>query len=205
MSEPARSFAFPEEDGDGVPSPLRDWLSAMRQPSAPATEVPPHPLRQREARREPPQDVSWGPRLVEPAEALEDTSDVSELMAENMMLKAKLQVELDRQDSLQAALADQIRELRQHIADEMRSLEELQAEQVAAKAEYDEFRAEREQIRRDRDTLRHERDRLADERDALRTEREAVFAEREMIREDRDLWRARAEALAQPIFQHAKR
>ncbi|MBE7201861.1 MAG: ATPase [Parafilimonas terrae] len=198
MSEPARSFGLYEDDGHGAPSPLREWLSAMRhQPVAAPEPAQPH----RES------ETAWGPRLVEPAPAApqEDESDVSELMAENLMLKAKLKVEFDRQDSLQAALAEQIRELRAHISEEMRSLEELQAEQAAAKAEYDEFRVEREQIRRDRDTLRQERDRITGERDALMAEREAIFAERDMLREDRDLWRARAEALAQPLFQHAKR
>lgn len=205
MSEPARSFGLYEDDGHEAPSPLRDWLSAMRHQPV-ATPEPAQPLRESE--------TAWGLRLVEPApgapqEALsappEDESDVSELMAENLMLKAKLKVEFDRQDSLQAALAEQIRELRRHISEEMRSLEELQAEQATAKAEYEEFRIEREQIRRDRDTLRQERDRITGERDALMAEREAIVAERDMLREDRDLWRARAEALAQPLFQHAKR
>jgi chromosome segregation ATPase len=197
MSEPARSFATYEDESQAAPGPLRDWLSAMRHHSV-AMPEPAEPLRDSE--------LSWGPRLVEAAPApQEDSSDISELMAENLMLKARLKVEADRQDALQSALADQIRELRAHIAEEMRSLEELQAEQVAAKAEYDEFRLEREQIRRDRDALRGERDRLATERDALQAEREATIAERDMAREERDLWRARAEALAQPLFQPAKR
>lgn len=197
MSEPARSFAMYEDESHAAPGPLRDWLSAMRHSPAVAPE-PIKPLQDSEP--------AWGPRLVEPVSApQEDHSDISELMAENLMLKAKLQVEADRQDALQGALAEQIRELREHIAQEMRSLEELQAEQVAAKAEYDEFRVEREQIRRDRDTLRSERDRLASERDALQAEREAIIAERDMVREERDLWRARAEALAQPLFQPGKR
>ena len=68
--------------------------------------------------------------LFQYAEQAED-ADISELMAENLMLKAKLQVEHDRQDALQSALAAQIRELREHIAQEMASLEELRAEQEA--------------------------------------------------------------------------
>ncbi len=92
------------------------------------------------------------------------------------MLKAKLQVEHDRQDALQSALAAQIRELREHIAQEMASLEELRAEQEAVQAEYAAFRAERD----------------------------ALTAERDGFREDRDLWRARAEALAKPLFQSVK-
>jgi chromosome segregation ATPase len=197
MSEPARSFATYEDESPAAPGPLRDWLSAMRHQPTAAPDF---------ARTLQESESGWGPRLVEAApEPQEDTSDISELMAENLMLKARLKVEADRQDALQTALADQIRDLREHIAEEMRSLEELQAEQMAAKAEYEEFRVEREQIRRDRDTLRSERDRLGSERDSLQAEREAIIAERDMVREERDLWRARAEALAQPLFQPGKR
>lgn len=198
MSEPARSFASYEDESPAAPGPLRDWLSAMRhQPAAVAPEA---------ANPQYEGGMPWMPRLVEDAPAAQDDgADISELMAENLMLKAKLKVEHDRQDALQAALAEQIRELREHIAEEMRSLEELQAEQAAAKAEYEDFRGEREQLRRDRDTLRHERDRLAGERDALQAGRDATVTECEMLREERDLWRARAEALAQPLFQPSKR
>ncbi|TXN59756.1 ATPase, partial [Methylobacterium sp. WL18] len=39
----------------------------------------------------------------------------------------------------------------------------------------------------------------------LRAERHAMAAERDALREERDLWRARTEALAQPLFQAPKR
>lgn len=210
MSEPARSLPPFEADTFAAPGPLRDWLAAMkRHDLATLEEIPAkaEPTRAEPAKAPPASEVPWGPRLVqdEAAAPQDEAADVSELMAENMMLKAKLKVEHSRQEALQGALAEQIRELRQHIAEEMGSLEEFRAEQTAAQAEYDEFRTEREHLRRDRDALRSERDKALTERDAARAEREALAAEREMLREDRDLWRARAEALAQPLFQPAKR
>ena len=48
-------------------------------------------------------------------------------------------------------------------------------------------------------------DRAMAERDALRAERLTQTAEYEALREERDLWRARIEALAQPLFQTQKR
>ena len=83
--------------------------------------------------------------LAEPARAPAEAEDVSELMAENLMLKAKLRVETDRYTQLQAMLAQEIRDLRAHVQEEMSALDS--------------------------------------------------------VREERDLWRARAEALAQPLFQ----
>lgn len=202
MSEPARVLPTFEDDGDVAPGALRDWLAAMRRyendSSAPEASGDPARITG---------DLRRGPRLVQaeqPGDAAE-AADISELMAENLMLKAKLKVEHDRQDALQGALAEQIRELREHIALEMESLEGVRAEQAAAQAEIDEFRAEREHIRRDREALRSDRDRASAERDTAQAERDALLAERDALREDRDLWRARAEALAQPLFQPVKR
>jgi FtsZ-binding cell division protein ZapB len=214
MPEAARSLPILEDDTHAAAGPLRDWLAAMKRHAVPAAEMP----QDLAAQDEPAQvaladeaakpasgaEVAWGPRLVQPEPAApteEEAADVSELMAENLMLKARLKVEFDRQDALQSALAEQIRELREHIAAEMNSLDELRSEQEAHQAEYEEFRAEREQLRRDRDALRAERDRLAADRDSAHAQREALTTEREIMREERDLWRARAEALAQPLFQ----
>jgi len=194
MSEPARAYPAHEDEIQAAPAPLRDWLAALRR----------YETEERGRLQAPAADNSpWGPRLVdreplgEPTAEQAEAADISELMAENLMLKARLQVEHDRQDALQRALAAQIRELREHIAQEMASLEELRAEQEAAQAEYGSFRAEREILRRERDTA-------AAERDAARAEHEALASERDGLREDRNLWRARAEALAQPLFQAAK-
>ena len=187
MSEPARAYPPLEDDIQAAPAPLRDWLAALQR----------YESEERGALKAPAADNSpWGPRLVQRAPVAEaiaeqaEAADIAELMAENLMMKAKLQVEHDRQDALQGALAKQIRELREHIAQEMASLEESRAEQEAAQAEYGAFRAEWEAMRR--------------ERDAMAAEREALVAERDGLREDRNLWRARAEALAQPLFQTAK-
>ncbi|MCJ2089124.1 ATPase [Methylobacterium sp. E-005] len=188
MSEPARSL--PSESGSRpAPGPLRDWLSAMKTHS-PAEA----------ARREPKAghgaaETAWSPRVVAPAgpsQAAEpEDADISELMAENLMLKAKLRLEADRQDELQAILAEEIRTLRAHIQDEIGSLDELRAEQA-------EIRAERERVKAEREAMQAERERAAVERSALSSERDA-------LREERDLWRARTEALAQPLFQMQKR
>lgn len=198
MSEPARALPTFEDDGDAAPAPLRDWLAAMRRYENDSSEPK---VGQGSAA------PSRGPHLVQPDEPGEaaEASDISELMAENLMLKARLKVEHDRQDALQSALAEQIRELREHIALEMDSLDGFRAEQAAARTEIDEFRTEREQLRRDREALRNDRDRAFAERDAAQAEREALLAERDALREDRDLWRARAEALAKPLFQSVNR
>ena len=63
----------------------------------------------------------------------------------NMMLKAKLRLESERRDELQLLLAQEIRELRAHIDEEMSRLDDL--------------------------------------------------------RDERDLWKARCEALMQPLFR----
>ena len=152
--------------------------------------------------------AAWSPRLVSPPDgsrAASEDADVSELMAENLMLKAKLRLEADRQDELQAILAEEIRTLREHIREEIGSIEDLRAEQEEVRAEREEFRSERERFRQEREHMRIERDRAVAERDALRAERHAIAAERDALREERDLWRARTEALAQPLFQSPKR
>ncbi len=53
--------------------------------------------------------------------------------------------------------------------------------------------------------MRAERDRALADRDALRSERLTLVGERDGLREERDLWRARTEALAQPLFQSQRR
>lgn len=165
MSDPARNLPPYESGGRPTPGPLRDWLAAMKA-QAPAAQT-----EARQPRPEPrPAEAAWSPRVVQqPVEAPRanpEAEDVSELMAENLMLKAKLRLDADRSGELQTLLAQEIRELRNHVQFEMNALQEIRAER-------DHFRAERDQVR--------------DERDALR--------------EERDLWRARSEALAQPLFQ----
>ena len=172
MSDPARNLPPYESAARPTPGPLRDWLTAMKaqvpadqiQPQPPAeTRQPPHA----EARAP---EAAWSPRIVQPPveapRANPEAEDISELMAENLMLKAKLRIEADRHGELQTVLAQEIRELRNHVQIEMNALQEIRAER-------DHFRVERDQIR-----------------DAL-----------DATREERDLWRARTEALAQPLFQ----
>ncbi|WP_457104127.1 ATPase [Methylobacterium sp. P5_C11] len=209
MSEPARSLTPPESGNFPATGPLRDWLAAMKAqaPSELRVEArPEEPLP--EPKRVRAGDAAWSPRVVQPAEApraaIEDP-DIAELMAENLMLKAKLRVEAERQDELQAILADEIRILREHIREEIGSLEDLRAEQEEIRIERDEFRGERERFRIEREEMRAERDRAVAERDALRSERLALAGERDVLREERDLWRARTEALAQPLFQAQRR
>ena len=166
MSDPARNLPPYESAVRPTPGPLRDWLAAMK------AQTPAAPAEARQAPRPEPRaaEAAWSPRIVQqPVEAPRaspEADDVSELMAENLMLKAKLRIETERQGELQTVLAQEIRELRNHVQIEMNALHEIRAER-------DHFRAERDQVR--------------DELDALR--------------EERDLWRARTEALAQPLFQ----
>ncbi|KST57937.1 ATPase [Methylobacterium sp. GXS13] len=213
MSEPARTLP-PHETGSRIaPGPLRDWLATMKTHS-PAElrghDRPEEALQETKAETKAPRgaETAWSPRLVAqpegPLSAAED-ADVSELMAENLMLKAKLRLEAERQDELQAILAEEIRTLREHIREEIGSIEDLRAEQEDVRAEREEFRSERERFRQEREHMRIERDRAVAERDALRVERHAIAAERDALREERDLWRARTEALAQPLFQAPKR
>lgn len=213
MSEPARTHPPHEAGSRTAPGPLRDWLATMKTHS-------PADLRGDDRADEVRQDgksdlkaprgaeAAWSPRLVSPPEgsrAVPEDADVSELMAENLMLKAKLRLEADRQEELQAILADEIRALREHIREEIGSIEDLRAEQEDVRAEREEFRSERERFKQEREHMRAERDRATSERDALRVERHSLAAERDGLREERDLWRARTEALAQPLFQAPKR
>ncbi|SFL16281.1 ATPase [Methylobacterium pseudosasicola] len=209
MSEPARTFPLHETGSRIAPGPLRDWLATMKthSPAEPrgadrAEEAQP------EAKAPLAAETAWSPRLVAQPDgsgAAAEEADVSELMAENLMLKAKLRLEFERQDELQAILAEEIRVLREHIREEIGSIEDLRAEQEEVRAEREEFRSERERFRQEREHMRIERDRAVSERDALRAERHAIAAERDALREERDLWRARTEALAQPLFQAPKR
>ena len=126
-------------------------------------------------RAEPPRAA--GPRLVQPAQVVPrvqaETDEVSELMAENLMLKAKLRIENERHGELQALLAQEIRELRQHVHQEMATLHDV----------------------------RDQRDQLHLERDALRTGLSEAQADLDGLESERDLWKARCETLAGPLFQ----
>jgi hypothetical protein len=130
--------------------PLQDWLATLSRIDA-ADQARAAPRRPAEPQ------PTWEPRIVAPAEpaamvepeatpaAGADHDDLAALMAENMMLKARLRQEHGRYDELQGLLADELRSLRAHVQHEVDKAEELRAE--------------------------------------------------------RDLWMARAEALAQPLFQ----
>lgn len=209
MSEPARSHSPTESGSFPATGPLRDWLTAMKAqaPAEARGDARPEETLP-EAKRPRGGEAAWSPRVVpapEAPRAAAEDPDIAELMAENLMLKAKLRVEAERQDELQAILADEIRTLREHIRDEIGSLEDLRAEQEDVRVEREEFRGERERFRAEREELRAERDRAIAERDALRAERLTLAGERDALREERDLWRARTEALAQPLFQSQRR
>lgn len=146
MSEPARHYPSHESPvrSPSASAPLRDWLQALRatapeQPAAVQTREPVEP-----ARPEPKQPQAWAPRVVASQKAAPD-EDIADIVAENMMLKAKLRLEAERRDELQLLLAQEIRELRAHIEEEISRIEDL--------------------------------------------------------REERDLWKARCEALMQPLFR----
>ncbi|KQT84307.1 hypothetical protein [Methylobacterium sp. Leaf466] len=150
MSEAARQYPSQEAPARQAPGPLRDWLTAMKAATALPAEAAAEPAPQQAA-------SSWSPRVVTPPPPAQPASearptaspdvegDVADLMAENMMLKAKLRIEEDRYKDLQSILAQELRDLRAHIDSEMDELNEIRAE--------------------------------------------------------RDLWMARAETLAQPLFQ----
>lgn len=141
MSEPARNTSL--HDTAGRPStptgPLRDWLAAMR---ATASESWPTDVQTPE-----PATVAtsisgadskgggWAPRLVVSSDKPEAHDDeIADLVAENMMLRAKLRLEADRRDELQLLLAQEIRELRAHITDEIAKFEDLRGERDLWKA-----------------------------------------------------------------------
>ncbi len=144
MSEPARQAPSPELElrAPTPAAPLREWLTAMRAAAEPPkAETSAAERRETESAlaakelepAEPqsePRTTGWAPRLVtaatKPAETAED--DVAEMMAENMMLKAQLRLEAERRDELQSILAEEIRELRAHIAEEVGHMDDLRAE-----------------------------------------------------------------------------
>ncbi len=134
MSEAARQHlptdAAPRVSTTSAPGPLRDWLAAMRATAAEIRPEPeaPAPAQARPAATEP--KASWAPRLVAPPHRdIEPEDDgVADLMAENMMLKAKLRLESERRDELQILLAQEIRELRSHIQEEVGKMDDLRAE-----------------------------------------------------------------------------
>lgn len=190
MSEPARQYTNHDVVARTQPGPLRDWLAAMKAAAGPSTEAAefdgPIAVEAKapvETTPTPEPVQSWTPRVVAPkaaprAESVE--ADVSDLMAENLMLKAKLRVETDRYDALQAVLAQELRALRAHVEDEMQELEEVRAE---------------------RDRLNDLQTRFTND---LKEMRARMTTEAERLREvseERDLWMARSEALAQPLFQ----
>ncbi|MEH3144122.1 MAG: hypothetical protein PGN34_01950 [Methylobacterium frigidaeris] len=129
--------------------------AAARAPApqhAPVPEPVPAPERTpawepRVVAHEPPARAAPGALQTGPgtADVPSEAEDVAALMAENMMLKARLRVEGERQDELKRLLAEEMRTLRDHVQAEIDKVEDLRAE--------------------------------------------------------RDLWMARAEALAQPLFQ----
>jgi len=133
MSEPARQAPSPEPGlrTPAATAPLRDWLTTMRTA---VSET--HAVEAREPELAPAapeaemRSSGWSPRLVsvaaKSAEAADE--DVAEIMAENMMLKARLRVESERRDELQVILAQEIRELRAHIAEEVGKMEDLRTE-----------------------------------------------------------------------------
>ncbi|MCJ2033025.1 hypothetical protein [Methylobacterium sp. J-068] len=191
MSEPARQYAQHDPASRPQPGPLRDWLAAMKAATSSSSPDASPPSAPRESARiaEPNGEArgsdsgnQWIPRVVAPASPPTGAaqSDVSDLMAENIMLKAKLKVENDRYDALQGVIARELRNLRAHVEEDMQEL----------------------------DTVRAERDRLADAQATfeqqvreLRIQIAADAANLAEMRSERDLWAARAEALAQPIFQ----
>ncbi len=162
-------FAYkssPEAPASPDPTaPLRDWLTTITRREGRAETRPSDArlgeTRASEARRaEFEEDRGLGRRVVElpwakapepahapsvPEPAAQEPDDVEALIAENMMLRARLRTEDTRYERLQTALADELRSLRGMVGEE------------------------------------------ADRAEALR--------------EERDLWMARAEALAQPLFQ----
>lgn len=187
MSEPARHYQAQDSNGRPTPGPLRDWLAAMKAATTSAEQAPAvenvaafeRPASPEKAEA---QASSWSPRVVPPparTESAED-SDVSELMAENLMLKAKLKVESDRYDQLQGLLAQELRRLRSHVEKEMAELHDLRAE---------------------RDRLAELQTIFVEKLDEARARSESDAEALAQASSDRDLWMARAEALAQPLFQ----
>jgi hypothetical protein len=204
MSEPARQHPPTDTGPRPASGPLRDWLAAMRaQTSVPAATLegatePVRPATRTEPARPEP---GWNPRIVEAPAPRNEDADLAELMAENLMLKARLDLEAERQETLKAKLAEEIRALRGHVQEEVTLLQSFRDERDRILAECESLRAEQRRHATETDTLRRDRDRAATERDAARAEGARLEAERDAVREECELWRARAEALAQPLFQ----
>ncbi|ACA19005.1 conserved hypothetical protein [Methylobacterium sp. 4-46] len=152
MSEPAyKTSSSPARQPAG---PLRDWLATLSRIDGAAAPARAPERAEPELRRSTEAPAAWEPRIVStppapaPAPAPEaptEDEDIAALMAENMVLKARLKSEADRYEELQAIIAEELRALRHHVESEIKRTDELRAE--------------------------------------------------------RDLWMARAEALAQPLFQ----
>ncbi|GEP10847.1 hypothetical protein [Methylobacterium gnaphalii] len=136
MSEPARNASLHDTTSrpSTQPGPLRDWLAAMRATTPEGRQQGPEaPQPAAEASKQ----AGWAPRLVATVDAPQAQSqddEVAELIAENMMLKAKLRLAADRQDEFQILLAQEIRELRGHVTEEIAKLEDLREERDLWKA-----------------------------------------------------------------------
>lgn len=148
MSEPARHTPAydPAPRASGNAAPLRDWLAAMRTAAEARPIDLPRPRIVETTQEKAPLGAAdlvqtttdpieesrnaWSPRLVNAAKAGEDAADdeLAEIMAENMMLKAKLRLESERRDEIQVLLAAELRELRSHVLDEVSKMEDLRAE-----------------------------------------------------------------------------
>ncbi|KQP43004.1 hypothetical protein ASF49_02400 [Methylobacterium sp. Leaf104] len=154
----------------------------MKAATNPAETQPAAAPAQAEEVRSTDQGKAWTPRVVTPAPVAADAAeaDVSDLMAENIMLKAKLKVESDRYDALQGVIARELRNLRAHVEAEMREFEE---------------------VRMERDRLTAAQGAFEREVRDLQAKMAADAVQLTEMRSERDLWAARAEALAQPIFQ----
>ncbi|WP_407519040.1 hypothetical protein [Methylobacterium oryzisoli] len=119
----------PADQGRGAPADQGRGASADpgRGAPKPVQAAGPKPA---EPRRAAEPQGGWEPRLVPPAppEAKAEDEDVAALMAENMVLKARLKVEAERHEELQAIVAQELRALRSHVQAEVDRMEELRAE-----------------------------------------------------------------------------
>lgn len=111
---------------------------------------------------------------------VELTRDLSELMAENLMLKSQLRLENERFENLQSMLADELRGLRGDAESDLKILDAVCAE---------------------RDQLKSLTANAARKMHEMSARIESEVAQLAEARSERDLWMARAEALAQPLFQ----
>jgi len=151
--------------------------TAVQAPSAPV----PHPIVQLVPEPAPEVAPRIAPKVVTHSPArLELTRDLSELMAENLMLKTRLRLENERYEGLQAMLADEMRVLRGDAEADMKILDAVCAE---------------------RDQLKSLTANAARKMHEMSARIESEVAQLAEMRSERDLWMARAEALAQPLFQ----